>query len=634
MLHTFSCTRISSIFLISAPIALSLGLALPARTDQFPVDPVESLRKTLKDAQSQALNIQDPDLLKRLETAKLEDRFKIQSEALERSLMRKVEAIHQIGDMRRALLLQEWPQESLTAADELGPVEGRVRQKLAHRFRSAVREVLKTGDLTARLAAMNMLADIGATLFTPEQSPTKRSGVQELQQIRAGGEGIAPDLVDVVLHGKTREDRETAAYALGMILPDPKIAVPALQTMLGSSDVQERRAATGGLTSLVRVVSQLSSKGTSTTGPQVERRDIVSTAAAVVPVVSHGLPDSDTLVRQLCAEAMELAASALSNQVPQSQPTGAASDLELDRKTIEQARVELMPLMRALGDQGAALGKAVLDPDSTVRLRARRALEEMGLARDRFLAAPSGGGSGPSGSSSQGARISGHGDDIVLVSGQASKKTDTEDPLLAGLVASLSDLARGIQDPDVKNRLAALDAIETIGRPAAPAAPALVNAFRDTDRFVRWAAARAMGKVGPVNPPVEVPALARLLNDQDVDVYRAAAVALERYGPLAQEAVPFLIRALKADHWVMRIQAIETLESIGTGAAAAIPTLAESLSDPDIRVRRYAAELLGKFGPTAKEAVPALRQALGDPNVDVRKAASDALLSIVAFQKR
>jgi CheY-like chemotaxis protein len=81
------------------------------------------------------------------------------------------------------------------------------------------------------------------------------------------------------------------------------------------------------------VVSQLSSKGTSTTGPQVDRRDIVSTAAAAVPVVSHGLPDSDTLVRQLCAEAMESAASALSNQVPQSQPTGAASDLELDRKT-------------------------------------------------------------------------------------------------------------------------------------------------------------------------------------------------------------------------------------------------------------------------------------------------------------
>jgi HEAT repeat protein len=612
-------------------MAVSLGWALPASGDQFPADPVESLRKALRAAPSQALNIQDPDLLKRLENAKTEERFKIQNEALERTLMRKVEAIHQIGDLRRALLLQEWPQESLTADDQLGPVEGRVRQKLADRFRSGVREVLRTGDLTARLAVMNMLADIGATLFNPEPSQSKRSGAQELRELRARGEGLAPDLADVVLHGKTREDREAAAYALGMILPDPKIAVPALQTMLGAPDVQERRAAAGGLTSLVRVVSQLSAKGT-TFGPQAGRSDIVNAAASVVPAVSRGLTDSDALVRRLSAEAMELAASALSNQVPQPQPTEFPTDSETDRKLLEEARAELMPLMRALGDQGTALGKAVLDSDATVRLRARRALEEMGLSRQRFMTAPGGSGTGSSGYTPQGAKSNRQRHDIVLVSGQSQKKAESEDPLLAGLTASLSDLARGVQDPDVQNRLAALDAIETIGHAAAPAAPALVRAFRDTDRFVRWAAARAMGKVGPVNPSVEVPALAQLLNDQDVDVYRAAAVSLERYGPLAREAVPLLIRALKADHWVMRIQAIETLESIGTGAAPAIPGLAESLSDPDTRVRRYAAELLGKFGPTAKDAVPALQQALGDPNVDVRKAASDALLSIVAPQ--
>src|SRR5262249_13554679 len=152
-----------------------------------------------------------------------------------------------------------------------------------------------------------------------------------------GGEGLVPDLADIVLHGKTREDRLTAAYALGHSLPNPKIAVPALRTMLSSPDVVERRGAAGGLNGMVRVISELSAKGLSTTGPQLERGEIVAVGSMIVPAVGPGLGDSDILVRRLCAEAMELMASALNSQVPQPQPTEDPTELEGFRQVIDQA---------------------------------------------------------------------------------------------------------------------------------------------------------------------------------------------------------------------------------------------------------------------------------------------------------
>src|SRR5262249_38182981 len=80
-------------------VALALGFRwiVTARADQFPADPVESLHRVLK-SPLQAVSPQDADLIKRLETAKPEERIKIQSQAFERNLTRKVDAIHQIGD--------------------------------------------------------------------------------------------------------------------------------------------------------------------------------------------------------------------------------------------------------------------------------------------------------------------------------------------------------------------------------------------------------------------------------------------------------------------------------------------------------------------------------------------------------
>src|SRR5438874_5136807 len=114
--------RVGSHLLMVAAIGVGLYCLVLARAEPFPADPVEGLRKILRNP-LQA----DAALVKRLETAKPEDRFKMQAEILERNLTDKIQAIRQIGDLRRALLLQEWPQEETRREHEIGAAERRAR---------------------------------------------------------------------------------------------------------------------------------------------------------------------------------------------------------------------------------------------------------------------------------------------------------------------------------------------------------------------------------------------------------------------------------------------------------------------------------------------------------------------------
>jgi uncharacterized protein YfaT (DUF1175 family) len=57
--------------------------------------------------------------------------------------------------------------------------------------------------------------------------------------------------------------------------------------------------------------------------------------------------------------------------------------------------------------------------------------------------------------------------------------------------------------------------------------PELVAALRDAEGYVRWVAAEALGRIGPVTPDV-VPALMAALGDATGIVRQAAAETLER----------------------------------------------------------------------------------------------------------
>ena len=151
--------------------------------------------------------------------------------------------------------------------------------------------------------------------------------------------------------------------------------------------------------------------------------------------------------------------------------------------------------------------------------------------------------------------------------------------------------------------------------------------MKDGVSGVRWAAARALGQIGP-DAKAAVPALLETLKDEhEVRVWANYALFRIVSHP---EAIPNLIEALKDQYGVVREVPVIALGNIGPDARAAVPALIEALNVEQEWIRRRAAWALGKIGPGARAAVPALIEALRDENRRVGVSAHYALFRIVS----
>lgn len=108
------------------------------------------------------------------------------------------------------------------------------------------------------------------------------------------------------------------------------------------------------------------------------------------------------------------------------------------------------------------------------------------------------------------------------------------------------------------------------------------------DKYVRKAAARALGEIGDARA---VEPLFAALKDSDIDVRINAAEAL---GKIGAPAVELLIAALKNDDWKVRCAAAKALGKIGD--ARAVEPLVAALDDSDRDVRAEAIWALGEIG--------------------------------------
>lgn len=211
---------------------------------------------------------------------------------------------------------------------------------------------------------------------------------------------------------------------------------------------------------------------------------------------------------------------------------------------------------------------------------------------------------------------------------------------------TVQTMITNLSDPDYRVRLGAVDVLETLVDGAEPAIPAMVKALADTNKFVRWSAARTLGRFATRRKDKSDPFYTRyaesavtglmaLLNDrEDPSVRITAAYALEQYGETATKAVPHLARVINRGDKDYIIAILHTIQGIGSGAAPTLPNVAWVLSDrtQPTSVRVEAALTLGRFGPVAKtqpRVMSVLRDTmLNDTNSDVRNAASTAILSI------
>lgn len=465
----------------------------------------------------------------------------------DRVLREQVQRLQGVRELGRALMLPEWRADDLDS--HVATVDRTYRTVLAWRFVQTARETLKFGDSTARLALLRQLNEMS------DQSPALVA--------YAVAPDLGPEVARLALHAPPPVG-DAAAGSLACMGADPALSVPAFGAMLVSPQVERRRAGARGLMGVLRCASA--------PGQVRSRLALVALAAPAARVAGWAAKDPDIETRVQCLKAVALAAELLVRIMKEPQAPDAAAG---ERRQREE---ELRPLRAVLGEQGPALAQALRDADPRVRQAGLEAADA--IARGRTTS------SEPRKAVRVGPPEAGV---LRLVSGSGGFSQTTNDPALGALRPTL---AAEVKDPNVNHRLQAIDVLESMGPAAAPAAPALVAALGDRDRFVRWAAARALGKMAPAEAATAVPGLMRLLDDADSDVRRASVRALGQYGPRAQAAVPRLIPILNDSSAEARIAAVVALRDIGPAARSAIPMLQKATTDSDSRVRRAAAELL------------------------------------------
>jgi len=599
MRHIQQCRHIFAYLpgLLVAAAALSVVPRVAAQRDyrtasdeEHSTPAVDALKDALK------IPVNDPNNKEELEFRK-------------RVLQERVNALQGLRELYLALL-QEWG-DDLDREDPAVTIDRAVHEQVANRFTQILRDGLKSGKPDQQIAAANFLAEIGVKI----RGPGAPRGLTST---------LAPDLI-ALLKDKRPEVVESAARALGRVNPDPQAAAPALQGLLKSGTVIERRAAADALVSLIQVVEVLS-KDKGGRGVKASGQDIIEISQYVAQAAGRGLRDGDVVVRRRCALALQKAGASLGELI--STPRAASAlpppgrklsdsekkDIQDYQTEIQKEQADEAGLARALSEAGSELASLLREPDPETRLVAARALAEMANAQTRF------------------ARQT---ESIPPLEPGASSPAPPSGPeasLRNALKDALPSLTQALGDPDVRVRLAAVTALEMLDRDAVVAVVALTKALQDRDIFVRWAAARALGNLDPTEGKVAVPQLAKLLFDPDLDPRLAAASTLEHYGNLAGAAVPELSRAVGVGDTEIRIAVIHTLEAIGPESRPAVSALARALYSPDDRVRQTAAEALGRLGPLAQTALPALRKALDDPSGNVRKAAAAALIDVTRKQ--
>ena len=150
-------------------------------------------------------------------------------------------------------------------------------------------------------------------------------------------------------------------------------------------------------------------------------------------------------------------------------------------------------------------------------------------------------------------------------------------------------------------RFYAVRALGEIGEPAKDAVPAVIEALKDEESWVRLWAAVTLYRIDKSNLNMALSVLMKALRDNDRYIRNRAGNALWEIG---KPAVPAVIEALRSANSEVRSHAAKALEHMGEAAKDAVPALIEALSDENEMVRMRAVLALKKIGtPEAMVAV-------------------------------
>jgi HEAT repeat protein len=566
-------------------------------------------------------------------------------------------------------------------------IKREVRLHLLERLESRARFYLSQGQTADRIAAANLIGETmnasrrqdisqyrypGSIMVVPGvMRSTKEDITPSSRYLRPRLRALSGDLEKLISHPESQV-RVAGIRALSDLEKEPAELVGLLRPLLAGqqSDAPTRRAAAEALTHILEVYTAQMDK--SRPNPYLKAIE------QILPAAADGLADSDPLVRRGSLEACQQAAQvledlgrepeALTERLAVFRPTllvvakvlpqinvcardripelrvGASHVLETFALTVQRLQLyrgEALPpaipepepsKSEPPPSKEPGNNKKKMPPPSTRSLRENAPVVMLGrpvkLSDEPIVRTK--------GSNAH------HGRSVPSAVQTASYVEQQPDELPPpapfvlekdpGIQGTIQTMIENLKHPDYRVRLAAVDTLETFGKQAAPAIPALVTALRDYNKFVRWSSARTLGRLSPRRADDVVPGLMRMLDDrEDPSVRIAAAQALELYGEHAKKAVPLLARVINRGDREYILAVLKAIQGIGTDAAPALPNVAWILSDrsqpPSVRIE--AANTLGRFGPLAKDELPVLREIMtDDPDEDVRNAASKAVLAV------
>ena len=151
--------------------------------------------------------------------------------------------------------------------------------------------------------------------------------------------------------------------------------------------------------------------------------------------------------------------------------------------------------------------------------------------------------------------------------------------------------------------------------------PALIEASRDDDAYIREFAIKAIGRMDPHWEGVSK-AIKSGLRDPDISVRRTAAAIFSTMHPVPTEVLLTLAESLCDTDSLLRSYVKSTFIDLGP---IGINALVRTCHHPNDSLRCRAASTLGNIGCEAKRALPVLNEMLRDESEWVRAAARQSI---------
>jgi HEAT repeat protein len=256
-----------------------------------------------------------------------------------------------------------------------------------------------------------------------------------------------------------------------------------------------------------------------------------------------------------------------------------------------------------------ALQKFFDDPDTLTKLNATIALASVGRAEDTVIPTLlTAIGNKDEGTAKAAGRVL---SDLAI---------DKPDKVLPGLMESLDQN----EEPTVINTLKVLRQMKTA---AAPAVQKISALYDKSNSQVRMEILDTLAGIDTEGDQA-LPLLVKALKAPEPMVRKEALMGVMRYRSKADLFVEPLTESMKEGDLENRLLAIGIVRGLGQRGLKSIPTLEALTEDPNVRVRIAAVSALATFRPVPEEVLEKLSRTLKDSDTGVKMATVGALRQI------